>query len=303
MRPSARAASSEATPAYWSFPCPICGGVKNADVLVCSPACDAALAKDHSVARAKLLSLRDDAIAAKSPVLHEVVKLLATHKLTTAYSSWESLVEAIGAPALDEAALRVLSAAYSYPMTLRHYLPALDLAKTNDLRPELFVLGARAEAMMPRHMWSVLAPSQLRLKMIGNHVPVLRKLPPEGADDAVHVSFCSQLFHEMPTVAAPDAFVLFNPGLGHPALRALWAPTLRLALASRKPLLITCFSATDLHRDLEALDAMAAELPGRLVFAQTAQLNPFQSRKATVDPLALLAPVQTNQFALVVRLT
>ncbi|KDO23352.1 hypothetical protein SPRG_11665 [Saprolegnia parasitica CBS 223.65] len=187
-------------------------------------------------------------------------------------------------------------------MTLRHYLPAL--CATSEKRAALYVLGARAEATMPKHMWGVLNPHRVHLTMVGNHVPVFRKLPSDDSDDAVHVSFRSSLFHEMaPSTPSPDAFVLFNPGLGHPALSALWAPSLSMALATRKPLLITCFSAIDLHRDLTALEASASTLCGHLHFTRSAQLNPFQSRKATVDPAALLAPVHTNQYAMVVRLT
>ncbi|EQC40638.1 hypothetical protein SDRG_01719 [Saprolegnia diclina VS20] len=299
--PAIRGFSSQ-PPTYWSFPCPICGGSKGGDVLACSPACAATLERDHAGAHAKLLTLKDDADAAKSPALHDAIKRLAAHKGSDTYASWEALLAAIDAPLSDPAAIRLLSAAYSYPMTLHHYLP--DLCAASEERVALYVLGARAEATMPKHMWGVLNPHRVHLKMVGNHVPVFRKLPPESSDDAVHVSFSSSLFHEMaPSTPSPNAFVLFNPGLGHPALSSLWAPTLSMALATRKPLLITCFSAIDLHRDLTALEASATTLSGRLHYTISAQLNPFQSRKATVDPAALLAPVHTNQYAMVVRLT
>jgi splicing suppressor protein 51 len=184
-------------------------------------------------------------------------------------------------------------------------------------RKHLFVLGARAEAMMPNHLWNMIRPYRLHLTMIGNHVPVMRGVArtsnvKEDNDDPVHLSYHSQLFHQHVSMAknkekdkvnkVPDGFVLFNPGLGHPHLERLWSPSISLALQHLRPLLITSFSAVDLERDLRVLHATAKSLNSTLRFMYPPQLNPFKSLKYTVDPAQLLAPVQTNQYAMVIQL-
>ncbi|CAN0094638.1 unnamed protein product, partial [Sphacelaria rigidula] len=50
-------------------------------------------------------------------------------------------------------------------------------------------------------------------------------------------------------VRGADAFVLFNPGLGHPHLRQGWEPAAKRLLASGVPMIITCHSPKDLRRD------------------------------------------------------
>ncbi|OQS05777.1 hypothetical protein THRCLA_02129 [Thraustotheca clavata] len=295
------ASFSTHTATFWSFPCPICNRKKAGDVLTCSVKCEDALKKDHSGLYVKLMTLQEDAQAINMPELQIAMKKLSTRLTLLDCATWEDFLEINAVDIKNAAGIRLLSAAFSYVMTLRYHLPALGVNE-ND-RSQVFMLGARAEATMPKHMWNHLNPYRLHIKMVGNHVPVIRKLPPESPNDAVHVSFESKLYHELPTsTTTPDAIVLFNPGLGHPHLKNLWAPSLNLALTTYKPLLITCFSAKDLHRDLEALDNAAESLDGTLNFTKTAGINPFQSRKIIVDPLDPQNPIQTNQYSMVVRL-
>ena len=47
----------------------------------------------------------------------------------------------------------------------------------------------------------------------------------------------------------PDAYVLFNPGLGTDARGADWIPTVRALLAARRPLLLTALDKSDAVRD------------------------------------------------------
>ena len=54
----------------------------------------------------------------------------------------------------------------------------------------------------------------------------------------------------------PDAFVLFNPGLGEPGWERAWSPTMRALLASGRPILMTALSRTDAARDAAFLEQM-----------------------------------------------
>lgn len=48
-----------------------------------------------------------------------------------------------------------------------------------------------------------------------------------------------------------DCFVLFHPGLGHPASSAEWAPTIPQLLETKIPILVTGYSEWDMKRDVE----------------------------------------------------
>lgn len=54
-------------------------------------------------------------------------------------------------------------------------------------------------------------------------------------------------------MAGADAFVLFNPGLGHPHLREGWAGALERLLDTGKPIIVSCHSEADLERDARLL--------------------------------------------------
>ncbi|CAN0003114.1 unnamed protein product, partial [Laminaria digitata] len=57
-------------------------------------------------------------------------------------------------------------------------------------------------------------------------------------------------------IAGADAFVLFNPGLGHPHLREGWEGALKRLLTSGKPIIVSCHSRQDLDRDERQLRAI-----------------------------------------------
>lgn len=48
-----------------------------------------------------------------------------------------------------------------------------------------------------------------------------------------------------------DVFVLFHPGLGHPASSAEWAATVPQLLETKVPIIVTGYSEWDMKRDVE----------------------------------------------------
>lgn len=91
-----------------------------------------------------------------------------------------------------------------------------------------------------------------------------------------------------------DAFVLFNPGLGHPHLREGWAGALERLLATGKPIIVSSHSRKDLERDARVLrEAGAARcFPCREATAleggdgDFSRKNTFRSLMASEDPLS-----------------
>ncbi|KAE8912015.1 hypothetical protein PF005_g2802 [Phytophthora fragariae] len=215
----------------------------------------------------------------------------------------------------DAKALRLLSSAYSYVLTLSRFLPELMLAEKAKF--ELHVVGARAEAMMPRYLWDELSffhpGQQFAIKLVGDHVPVMsaRKKTSttrENENEFVELQLINGLYHKIETrkLGTPDAFVLYNPGIGHPHLRESWEPTIQAVLASCKPVLITSFSLEDQQRDIVALQDLVTKSPifnrHELRFRCRAKQNSFRSLKYQVDPANVGTPIQTNNRVMVVQL-
>lgn len=231
----------------------------------------------------------------------------------------------------DDQALRLVSAAYSYIMTLVHYLPgefvgygllwdnSLAVYISADLlQPKsdttdtikLQVLGARAEATMPRHIWEDLCyfhpHRRFAIKLIGDHAPQMRKKAAAQVADTsantLELEIINGLYHEIQDKTLPDAFVMFNPGVGHPFLKSNWRPTIEAVLTSGRPILLTAFSEEDQERDLKVLNAIATDSRMELDFIVSPRLNPFQKRTCQMDPSNLLAPIQTNYLIMIVQL-
>ncbi|KAM5351362.1 hypothetical protein ACJ41O_004085 [Fusarium nematophilum] len=153
----------------------------------------------------------------------------------------------------------------------------------NQLRPEpppvrLFILGARAESSLPRPAWVQLAhmfpESRLHLIFVGpesmanrdDEFPLPERTPsnPFGAviEDRVwykmKISTIVDYYHTIHKTQhfAPydpyfDCFVLFHPGLGHPASSHEWEETLPLLLETKVPIISTGYTQFDMERDVE----------------------------------------------------
>ena len=102
-----------------------------------------------------------------------------------------------------------------------------------------------------------------------------------------------------------DLFVLFNSGVGSPALREAWDPTLRLLLQTRKPIVFTCHSRVDLDRDWDCVeqtgiseDQDGQELGHSIETLLSPHENPFASLRRVYDSKEQQGAeiVTTNQF-------
>ncbi|PGG98797.1 hypothetical protein GX51_06593 [Blastomyces parvus] len=142
----------------------------------------------------------------------------------------------------------------------------------------IFILGARAESSLPRDVWlqlSYLFPRALiNLIFIGPEsmanrdaeFPLPERTPsnPFGGivEDRLHalmkITTYVDYFHTMhqanmfqPYDPYFDCFMLFHPGLGHPASSHEWEETLPHLLQTKVPILCTGYSEWDMQRDKE----------------------------------------------------
>ena len=169
-------------------------------------------------------------------------------------------------PMAQKAAVDLLTGGLTFPYTLASTGQRLCSAA----RPvRICVVGARAEASMPLHFWRealcLTGWPSLRLDMVGPKVDAAEprgdmQQPSGGGGGGGGVAIVPEaaLFHESrlhaellgaPAHELPDAFVLFNPGLGEPGWGRAWEPTVRALVALRRPVLVTALSAADAAQD------------------------------------------------------
>ena len=173
-----------------------------------------------------------------------------------------------------------------------------------DSRPRappvrLFILGARAESSLPRDVWmqlSFLFPrADFHIIFIGpeamtnrdGEFPLPERTPLNPFGGLTEPKITPQMkfttyveyFHTMHNAQAfapydPyfDCFVLFHPGLGHPASSHEWAETLPQLLETKVPVLCTGYTEWDMQRDWEwVMEKMKGEVdllmePGENIF-------------------------------------
>ncbi|EED12591.1 oxysterol binding protein (Osh1), putative [Talaromyces stipitatus ATCC 10500] len=141
----------------------------------------------------------------------------------------------------------------------------------------IFILGARAESSLPREVWLQLThmfPNALiNLIFIGpesmanrdDEFPLPERTPSNPFGGIVEDRLGPQMkittyvdyFHTMhdaqyfyPYDPYFDCFMLFHPGLGHPASSHEWAETLPKLLETKVPIICTGYTQSDLERDI-----------------------------------------------------
>ena len=189
------------------------------------------------------------------------------------------------------AGLAVLSAALTFPMTLARHLNELVGEATTC---KICIVGARAEAALPDHIWnevtSLTGVKTLDVEFAGPssappNMPSVRSFvdPSSQCTTRLFISKQGDLYHRSDVGRAllarahgraeaedgplpldlPDAYVLFNPGLGEPGWERAWEPTMSALFAADRPLLMTALSRQDAARDEQFIaDRVATRAAG-----------------------------------------
>jgi mitochondrial splicing suppressor protein 51 len=150
--------------------------------------------------------------------------------------------------------------------------------KTQAPPMRIFVLGARAESSLPRDYWIEFAKlfpePYLHLILIGPESMANRDdefpLPPKTPENPYGAVVEDRVWNKMkistfvdyyqnlhrtgyftPYDPYFDCFVLFHPGLGHPASSHEWAEALPMLLETKVPIICTGYTQFDMQRDIE----------------------------------------------------
>ncbi|KAK3375162.1 zinc-finger of mitochondrial splicing suppressor 51-domain-containing protein [Podospora didyma] len=173
----------------------------------------------------------------------------------------------------------------------------------------LFILGARAESSLPRDVWVQLAHlfpnARFHLIFIGpesmanrdDEFPLPPRTPsnPFGAivEDRVwpkmKISTIVDYYHNIhrtgyfyPYDPYFDCFVLFHPGLGHPASSHEWEETIPMLLETKAPIIATGYTQTDMERDVEWVKKTSA---GELDILMEPGENVFRSLRWDINDM------------------
>ncbi|KAK2630368.1 hypothetical protein QTJ16_001188 [Diplocarpon rosae] len=142
----------------------------------------------------------------------------------------------------------------------------------------IFILGARAESSLPREVWVQLTHLFPRVafhlvfigpeSMAGRDAefPLPQRTPenPHGAivedrlTNFLKISTYVDYYHTLhaaghfyPYDPYFDCFMLFHPGLGHPASSHEWEDTIPQLLETKVPILVTGYTQFDMERDID----------------------------------------------------
>lgn len=219
----------------------------------------------------------------------------------------------------------------TYPLTLsyglRNLFPTEDhFNHFEELR--VTVLGARAESSLPMQWWRhvlFLNPTvkRLSIRFIGPGLGVANNQRDISSQwkwttgcgnssqlnlfvDPSHDSCVLHEHHDAHQLLLQShIFVLYNPGLGSSFLKSAWRPTVEMLLSSKKPILCTALSNSDLNNDVTALQDIAArrsddqDIGESFEMLLEPQKNPFLSTLVRQDEAN--QPIQTNQFVYIFR--
>ena len=235
--------------------------------------------------------------------LRHVSKVL-THPITIASVMHENSPYKLSNSRLNKEGLRSLTALRQnlHPTKASKSLSAGD----NDNNIRIFILGARAEATLPLHVWQQLShlfPStSFQLHMIGPEVPseLVKESPtglatPHAVSSTLSITYHRSLYHDVHHLLEPfdpytDIFFTFSPGLGHPATRDMWKNTIPRVLDTKCLLVGTGFDQTDIERDVKVIDESGLEFD----WAMPPGENVFGSRKWEVNDWNLQEAVRSN---------
>ena len=220
---------------------------------------------------------------------------------------------------LFDASIGLLSHPLTFQLTLaRNWQTLCSSSSSSCSNVRLCCVGARAECTLPDEYWRELLIATLATDVECNDMRQFTidfigpDVPPElnsktitlgnGVDlskSELMMNFHSSFLHEVVLKLLKsqqigtdqirnlwDAYVLFNPGLGHPHLTKQWKPTLKFLIRTGKPILFTAHSSIDAERDRLVLEQLL--LADHNNYNQTVeyQSNPYASRMEFVEPFS-----------------
>ncbi|KAI7872903.1 hypothetical protein BDF14DRAFT_1750040 [Spinellus fusiger] len=230
--------------------------------------------------------------------MRHVSKLL-TYPITVASILHQSCPYTMGKEMTSEG-MRSISALRSvlYP----HNEVAKDgqtMIRTDTIH--LFIIGARAEATLPQHLWLQLAylfpQTPFHIHFVGpDALPFNTEPYTEALNERVTFTYDNGLYedyHDKRDRFDPytNIFFLFSPGIGHEATRQGWQPSIKKLLETKCPVFLTGYDEADMASDIKAVEE---DYAGDFDWVLKPTANAFRSLKRDVDLTDLRHTIHAN---------
>jgi len=184
----------------------------------------------------------------------------------------------------------------THPLTLAHYIRKM-MHFSSMKSMHWCCVGARNESTLPHQYWKELLVSlprfsSLTLEFLGPEMsPQLPQTLTLNGSTLYLLWSQQKVFHQAELKSSWSAYVLFNPGLGHPNLKRSWDRSLDILIKQERPVLLTAHSKLDADRDTKVLQE---RLSTSILYTE----NPFASRIRFNDPISNEEHlVSSNQYA------
>ncbi|KAG0164169.1 translational activator for mitochondrial COX1 [Apophysomyces sp. BC1034] len=154
----------------------------------------------------------------------------------------------------------------------------------------LFIVGARAEASLPQHIWLQLAylfpHTPFHIHFIGPDALPANKDPyTTSLNERLMFTYDSCMYHDYHEKIEKfdpytDLFFIFSPGIGYTSARDGWKPTIQKALETKCSIFLTGFDEADVANDVKAVEE---DYEGDFDWVLKPSVNEFRSLKRDVN--------------------
>jgi splicing suppressor protein 51 len=165
----------------------------------------------------------------------------------------------------------------------------------------IYLVGARAEATLPPHIWLQLAylfpATPFHIHFIGPDALATGQEPhTKSVNERLYFTFDNAMYHDYHEKIEKfdpytDLFFMFSPGIGHASARESWKPSIEKALETKCPIFVTGYDEADMLNDVEAVEQ---DYAGEFDWLIKPSVNEFRSLKRDVNLMDLRQSIFAN---------
>ncbi|KAI8095676.1 zinc-finger of mitochondrial splicing suppressor 51-domain-containing protein [Thamnidium elegans] len=179
---------------------------------------------------------------------------------------------------------------------------------SNDAQTQLrtdtinvYLVGARAEATLPSHIWLQLAylfpATPFHIHFIGPDALAPNQEPhTKSVNERLSFTYDNAMYHDYHEKIEKfdpytDLFFMFSPGIGHDEARESWKTSIEKTLETKCPIFITGYDEADMKNDIEAVEQ---DYQGEFDWVLKPSVNEFRSLKRDVNLMDLRQSIFAN---------
>lgn len=165
----------------------------------------------------------------------------------------------------------------------------------------IYLVGARAEATLPSHIWLQLAylfpATPFHIHFIGPDALAPNQEPhTKSVNERLLFTYDNAMYHDYHETIEKfdpytDLFFLFSPGIGHGEAREGWKTSIEKALETKCPIFVTGYDEADMKNDVEAVEQ---DYNGEFDWVLKPTVNEFRSLKRDVNLMDLRQSIFAN---------